>query len=178
MCDRTCKLSLWDYEAGKFRVQRGASRSFTSALILSYKCARQRFSQSVFTAFRWLGAFLYFEAISTEVLLAIFWRWPSHSINASSEGQQFHNFSGTLPQFKKEEKRFFLFTIKGSVLPGIYICTMDVFSKHKRSFLSFIPLATRLTDETSTMLLGMSEYNPQNDALKVWTYTVTARNAW
>lgn len=44
---------------------------------------------------------------------------------------------------------------------------MDVFSKHKRSFLSFIPLATRLTDETSTMLLGMSEYNPQNDALKV-----------
>lgn len=106
--------------------------------ILSYKCARQLFIVTVSLQLSDdLVHFFILKPFERKCCQSPSEDDPA-TLNASSEGQQFHNFSRTLLQFKKEEKRFFLFTIKGSVLPGIYICTMDVSLKRKRSFLNFL----------------------------------------
>lgn len=106
--------------------------------ILSYKCARQLFIVTVSLQLSDdLVHFFILKPFERKCCQSPSEDDPA-TLNASSERQQFHNFSRTLLQFKKEEKRFFLFTIKGSVLPGIYICTMDVSLKRKRSFLNFL----------------------------------------
>lgn len=116
-------------------VQRGTSRRITSVLYPQLQVCKAAFLVKV--SLQLSDDLVHFFILKPLQLNCC---WPSSeddlaTLNASSEGQQFHNVSRTLLQFKREEKRFFLFTIKWSVLPGIYICTMDLSLKHKCNFL-------------------------------------------
>lgn len=129
------QAQLWDHEAGKLGVQRGTSHRFTSVLYPQLQVCKAAFLVKV--SLQLSDDLVHFFILKPLQLNCC---WPSSAddlatLNASSEGQYFQNARRTLPQFKIEEKTFFLFTIKWSVLPGIYICTMDVSLKHKCNFL-------------------------------------------